>query len=116
MAVSLKPFVGTTATVVTAGTAVAPLLLVPDNCNTIIITNTAVAATIVYAGWFPTAAAFNTAQAAYIPGGASASFAIGSKSARPSTGSAAGVQDSLFLDASVNGTVVRIVYVNGSST
>jgi hypothetical protein len=44
------------------------------------------------------------------------SLEIGPKSKRPATGSAGGVPDSLWVDASANGTVVRLVYVNGSTT
>jgi len=114
MAISLKPFVGTTATVAAAGTAVAPLVDVPDNCHTVLVTNTSLAT--VRVGWAPTSGAFVSGDAALIPPGAAAAFGIGSKSERPATGSAAGVPDKLFVDATVNGTVVNLTYINGMSS
>lgn len=114
MAISLKPFVGTTATVAAAGTAVAPLLDVPDNCHTVLVGNTSLAT--IYVGWAPTSGAFVVADAAVIPPNGAAAFGIGPKSDRPATGSAAGVADRLFVDATVNGTVVRLTYVNGMSS
>lgn len=113
MAISNKPFIGTTATVAASGTAVAPLVAVPDNCTTLLVYNPSVAT--IYVGWAPTSGAFSTTTAATIVGAGALSLEIGPKSKRPSTGSAGGVPDSLWVDASVNGTVVRLVYVNGAS-
>lgn len=114
MAISNKPFIGTTATVVTSGTAVAPLVAVPDNCTILQVVNTTAAT--VYVGWAATSGSFSTTTAAVIVGVGTLSLEIGPKSKRPATGSAGGVLDSLWVDASANGTVVRLVYVNGSTT
>ena len=46
MAVSTKPFVGTVATVVAAGTPVQPPTAVPENCHTLIVYNPNAAATV----------------------------------------------------------------------
>lgn len=113
MAISLKPAQGTLATVAAAGTAVAPVVPLPDNCHTLILYNTSIAATV-YAQFVPVAGSFSIANAVRIPPGVSITLAIGPLSQRPVTG--AGVTyDQLFLDATVNGTVVNVTYVNGIS-
>jgi hypothetical protein len=114
MALSLKPFIGTSATVVASGTAVEPSVPVPDNCHTIVCSNPGAA--VVYLGWAPTSADFATSTPVVVPANGSVSLGIGPKSNRPATGSGGGVPDSLWVDASVNGTVVRLTYVNGMSS
>jgi hypothetical protein len=113
MAISLKPAQGVSVTVATAGTAVAPSVALPDNCHTLIVYNTSAAATA-YLQFVPTAGAFATASAVVIPPQASITLALGTLSQRPGSG-AGGIPDSLFFDASVNATVVRVTYVNGVS-
>jgi len=112
MAISLKPAQGTSLTVAAPGTAVAPSVAVPDNCHTVIVYNTSAAATV-YVAWVPVAGSFSTATAVVVPPSASVTLAIGSLSQRPATG-AGGVQDQLFVDASVPGTTANITYVNGT--
>lgn len=106
----MKPFQGTLATVVTAGTAVSPSLAIPDNCHTVIVVNQTAA--IGYVAWCDVAASFLVATAVPIPAGASVSLAVGPRSKRPQTGVGA-TADSLFFDASANATVLNVVYVNG---
>jgi hypothetical protein len=113
MALSLKPAQGTVVTVAAAGTPVAPGVLVPDNCHTIILYNTSQAATA-YAQWVPVAGSFSVAAAVPIPPSASITLAVGPLSQRPAGGTGAG-SDQLFLDASGNGTVVNLIYVNGTT-
>lgn len=114
MALSLKPAQGTVVTVAAAGTPVAPSVAVPDNCHTLILFNTSVAATA-YAQFVPVAGSFLLSGAVRIPPQASITLAIGPLSQRPVSG--AGVTfDQLFIDASVNGTVVNVTYVNGTMT
>lgn len=114
MALSLKPFIGTSATVVASGTAVAPSIAVPDNCHTVVCANPS--ASVVYLGWAPTSADFATSAPVVVTANGSVSLGIGPKSSRPATGSTGGVPDTLWVDASVNGTVVRLIYVNGMSS
>lgn len=114
MAISLKPAQGVVVTVAVAGTAVAPAIALPDNCHTLIAYNTSGAATA-YLAFVPTSGAFSTASAVAIPPQASVTLALGALSQRPS-GGAGGISDSLFLDATVNGTVVNLTYVNGTTT
>lgn len=114
MAVSLKPAQGVVVVVAVAGTPVAPATLVPDNCHTLIVYNTAAAATVLV-GWAANAGAFVAADAVRVPAGASATLAIGVKSARPAGGTG-GVADQLFIDATVNGTTANLTYVNGVNT
>ena len=97
-----------------SGTAVAPSLDVPDNCHTIVCSNPTAA--LVYLGWAPSSGTFSAASAVVVPANGSVSLGIGPKSARPATGSGGGVPDSLWVDASVNGTLVRLIYVNGMSS
>lgn len=113
MAISLKPAQGTVVTVAAAGTPVAPSVAVPDNCHTVILFNTSLAATA-YAEFVPVAGSFLIADAVRIPPQASVTLALGPLSQRPVTGAGA-VFDSLFIDASVNGTVVNVTYVNGTT-
>ena len=113
MAISLKPAQGTVVTVAAAGTPVAPSVALPDNCHTLILFNTSNTATA-YAAFVPVAGSFLIASAVRIPPQASITLAIGPLSQRPVTG--AGVTlDSLFLDATVNGTVINVTYVNGTT-
>ena len=113
MALSLKPAQGTVVTVAAAGTPVAPSVTVPDNCHTVILFNTSLAATA-YAQWVPVAGSFLLGDAVRIPPQASITLAIGPLSQRPVTG--AGIlKDQLFLDATVNGTVINVTYVNGTT-
>lgn len=114
MAFSLKPFQGTVVTVVAAGTAVQPTVLLPDNCHTILVHNPNAAATV-YAGFFPTSGTFVVADAVPIPAGLSVTLALGPLSTRPA-GGAAGVADKLFFDATVNGSIANVTYVNGLSS
>jgi len=114
MAISLKPAQGELVTVVAAGTAVAPSVALPDNCHTLIAYNSGLAATA-YLQFVPVAGSFAVGTAVAIPPQASITLAIGTLSQRPASG-AAGIPDSLFLDASVNGTVIRLTYVNGVTT
>ncbi len=109
MAVSTKPFVGTVATVVTAGTPVQPPVAVPENCHTLIIYNPNAAATVLVA-FATSAGTFVSAQAARVPAGTSMTLAIGSVSQRPSLAA-----ELLFVDATVNGSTANITYVNGLS-
>lgn len=111
MALSTKPFQGIVVTVVTAGTAVAPNPALPDNCHTIIVLNPNAAATV-YVAMVVNAAAFSVATAVAIPAGASISLGVGSATRRPVGGTGAGA-DVLFCDASVNGSLVNVTYVNG---
>lgn len=106
----MKPFLGTLATVVNAGTAVSPALAIPDNCHTVMVVNPTAA--IGYVAWCDVAGNFLVATAVPVPAGASVSIAVGPKSKRPQTGVGA-TADSLFFDASVNATVLNVVYVNG---
>jgi len=114
MAVSLKPAQGVVVTVVTAGTAVAPATALPDNCNTLIVYNTSAAATVLV-GFAPNAGAFVIADAVRVPPSAAVTLALGTKSARPVSGAGA-VLDQLFIDATANGTVANLTYVNGVNT
>jgi hypothetical protein len=114
MAVSLKPAQGVVVVVAAAGTPVAPATLVPDNCHTLIVYNTAAAATVLV-GWAPSSGTFVTADAVRVPPGASATLAIGVQSARPA-GGAGGVANQLFIDATANGTTANLTYVNGVNT
>lgn len=112
MAISLKPAQGTLATVAVAGTPVNPSVAVPDNCHTVILYNTSLAATA-YAAWVPNAGSFLIGSSVRIPPSASITLAIGPLSQRPVTGAGANY-DQLFIDATVNGTVVNVTYVNGT--
>jgi 16S rRNA U1498 N3-methylase RsmE len=76
MAVSLKPAQGVVVVVAAAGTPVAPATLVPDNCHTLIVYNTAAAA-VVLVGWAPTSGTFVAADAVRVPAGAAVTLAIG---------------------------------------
>lgn len=107
----MKPFQGATATVVTAGTAVAPSVPVPDNCHTVLLLNRS--ANVGYCAWCDIAASLSTATAVIIPPGGAVSLAIGPRSKRPQTG-VGNVLDSLFFDASANATVINVTYVNGN--
>ena len=109
MAVSTKPFVGTVATVVAAGTPVQPPTAVPENCHTLLVYNPNAAATVLVA-FAANAGAFVVADAARIPAGTAMTLAIGSVSQRPSLAA-----DLLFVDATVNGSTANITYVNGLS-
>ena len=113
MAFSTKPFQGTVVTVAAAGTAVQPTTLLPDNCHTLLIHNPNAAATV-FVGFFPSSAAFVVADAVPVPAGLSVTLAIGPQSARPAGGTA-GVADLLFFDATVNGSLAQVSYVNGLS-
>ena len=97
-----------------AGTPVAPATLVPDNCHTLIVYNTAAAATVLV-GWAPTSGTFVAADAVRVPAGAAVTLAIGPKSGRPVSGSGVNA-DQLFIDATVNGTTANLSYVNGLSS
>jgi hypothetical protein len=114
MAVSLKPAQGVVVVVAAAGTPVAPTTLVPDNCHTLIVHNTAAAA-VVLVGWAPTSGTFVAADAVPVPAGAAVTLAIGPKSGRPVSG-AGGNPDQLFIDATVNGTTANLIYINGMSS
>lgn len=109
MAVSTKPFVGTVATVVAAGTPVQPPTAVPENCHTLIIYNPNAAATVLVA-FATNAGTFVAADAARVPAGTSMTLAIGSVSQRPALAA-----ELLFVDATVNGSTANITYVNGLS-
>lgn len=112
MAISLKPAQGTVVTVAAAGTPVAPSVTVPDNCHTVILFNTSTTATA-YAQWVPVAGSFLAGEAIRIPPQASITLAVGPLSQRPVTGAGANY-DQLFIDATVNDTVVNVTYVNGT--
>lgn len=114
MAVSLKPAQGVVVTVAAAGTAVAPATPLPDNCTTLIVYNTSAAATVLV-GFAPNAATFVIADAVRVPPGSAVTLALGVKSARPAGGSG-GLSDQLLIDATVNGTVANLTYVNGVNT
>jgi hypothetical protein len=113
MALSLKPFQGTLVTVVVAGAAVSPAVPLPDNCHTVLVQNPNAAA-IVYVAFSPNAASFVLLDAVRIPAGAAITLAIGAQSERPATG-ILGFSDRLFFDASVNGSIIAVTYVNGIS-
>jgi len=109
MAVATKPFLGTIATVVAAGTPVQPPTACPENCHTLIVYNPNAAATLLVA-FATNAGAFVAANAARVPAGTSMTLAIGSVSQRPALAG-----DLLFVDATVNGSTANITYVNGLS-
>lgn len=109
MAVSTKPFLGTVATVVAAGTPVQPPTAVPENCHTLIVYNPNAAATVLVA-FATNAGAFVAADAARVPAGTSMTLAIGSVSQRPALAA-----ELLFVDATVNGSTANITYVNDLS-
>jgi hypothetical protein len=114
MALSLKPAEGVVVTVAVAGTAVAPLPTLPDNCHTLIAFNTSNAATA-YLAFVPNAGAFVVGGAVAIPPLASITLALGPQSQRPGSGIGS-ARDTLFIDATANGTVVNLTYVNGLGT
>ena len=107
MAISNKTFVGTKATVASAGTAVTPTTAPFDNTHTIIVYNGDGSNTIYLA--FTDDAAIAEADAVFVPAGATITLAIGPKSARPPVGT-------FKVDASGGTPVARITYVNGTST
>jgi len=106
MAISNGPtVVGTSATVAAAGTSVVPLTAIPDNCHTIIITNTSTTALILAAvetagGALPSTTSIN------IPASSSLTLSIGVLSDR------AGGYD-LVYDSDSAGAVANITYVLG---
>lgn len=112
MAISLKPALGVVVTVAVAGTPVAPVPNVPDNCHTLLLYNTHAVNTALVQ-FVPVAGSFVVALAVRIPPASALTLAIGSLSVRPVAG--AGVTlDQLFLDATGNNTVVNVTYVNGT--
>ena len=107
MAISNKTMVGTNAAVASAGTAVTPTIAPFDNTHTIIVYNGDGSNTIYLA--FTTGAAIATADAVFVPAGATITLAIGPKSARPPIGT-------FKVDASGGTPTARITYINGTST
>jgi hypothetical protein len=102
-------YLGTTATVAAAGTSVAPLIAIPDNCHTLIIYNSDSTNTI-YAAVDTAGGALNADTSINVPPNSSLTLSMGVQSER------VGSYD-LVYDAS-GGTNVkaRITYVNGLAT
>ena len=100
------PFQGFSTTVTTSGTAVELSPQPHSNTHTVMVYNGT--ANDVFLRWQTTNAAITASNGVRIPASSSIQLAIGPASARPSSGSA-----TLRADASANGTVVNVTYVNG---
>jgi hypothetical protein len=109
MAISVNPSDGFQVTVAAAGTAIALTPAVFDNTHTVLVFNGS--ANIVFLRWQTTNAAITGANGTLLAAGASVTLGVGPLSARPWDGSSV-----LWADASVNGTVFNVTYVNGLSS
>jgi|TARA_R110000751_G_C13451009_1_gene444130 hypothetical protein len=104
MAISNGPtVVGTSATVATATTSVVPLIAIPDNCHTIVITNVDAAETI-YAKVVAAGGALPATSSINVPSSSSLTLPIGVLSDRVGA-------YNLVYAASANGVVAYITYV-----
>jgi hypothetical protein len=106
MALSTNLIDHTTATVVAAGTSVAAVLAVPDNCHSILVINptTGAGAITIYVGNGTAGGALTIANSTPIPAGGSVAFGISSQSRRPGPAN--------FIYDAAGATVVPITYIN----
>ena len=108
MAVSLNPTDGVQVTT-TPGTAVTPSApnRPRDNTHTIVILNNT-AGTDALMRWQNSTAAITAASGTVIPGGSSLTLSLGTKSQRPTDGSAL-----LYFDSVGSAVTLQITYING---
>lgn len=101
------PFQGFSNTVAASGTAIELNPQPYDNTNTVLVYNGT--ANDIFLRWQTSNAAITAANGVRVPASGSVQLAIGPKSERPSSGAA-----TLRADASANGTVLNVTYVNGA--
>jgi len=100
------PFEGFSTTVATSGSAVELSPQPYSNTHTVMVYNGTNADA--YLRWQTGATAIGASNGVRVPALSSIQLAIGPKSVRPSSGAA-----TLRADASANGTVINVTYVNG---
>ena len=100
---------GTTATVGSAGTSVAPAAALPDNCHTVIIFNSDSANTI-YVQAANAGGALAADSSVHVPPNSSLNLALGTKSQR------VGAYDLVYDCSAGTNVKARITYINGLSS
>ena len=110
MAINLtSTYIGTTATVAAAGTSVAPLIAIPDNCHTIIIYNSDSTETIL-AATGTAGGALGEDTSINVPPNSSLTLSMGSLSSR------VGAYELVYDATGGTNIKARITYINGLST